>query len=139
MSPATAESFRYLGSRNNPEIIDFSSVLNSQDFRSQYRTKLAKALWLASRYHGTEKEYKELMQVLVDLEEWRRILGGDLDAPLVLISTKHDLEPCADPKVVKEIQSLINAESLFETSSFSGLNVQKAFQKISKLALENLF
>ena len=78
------------------------------------------------------------MKTLDSLHDWITVINKHLELdnmPLILISTKHDLESNVDKEAVKKFCDQYQIFDYFQTSSVTGKNVEAVFRKLSDLIL----
>ncbi|OLS21309.1 MAG: Transforming protein p29 precursor [Candidatus Heimdallarchaeota archaeon LC_3] len=78
------------------------------------------------------------MKTLDSLHDWITVIGKHLNLdnmPLILISTKHDLDSNIDHDAVKTFCDKYVISDYFQTSSVSGKNIETVFRNLSELIL----
>jgi small GTP-binding protein len=78
---------------------------------------------------------------LENLEQWVNICRKERsDLPILFLGTKFDLsdDVCVDDDYVKEHQDYFNLFDYMPVSSKSGLNVEQAFEKVTRKILEHI-
>jgi hypothetical protein len=102
----------------------YTEILNDAKLRSEYRNRLADALRLVSSYAGKEKEYKDIMKVLIDLEAWLKdVFGISSNLRLPIENEEKALESWHPAEVRRKIADLMDiAERNYEKTISRSLN-----------------
>ncbi|MHA2105240.1 MAG: Rab family GTPase [Candidatus Hodarchaeales archaeon] len=81
------------------------------------------------------------MRTLESLHEWINVIKSFIDPhtiPLILISTKNDLESSTDTSILSKFMNIHKIKEYFETSSVTGKNIEAVFRKIGILILSSI-
>jgi small GTP-binding protein len=78
------------------------------------------------------------MKTLESLHEWINVIRSFIDPytiPLILISSKNDLESNIDTNILSKFMNIYKINEYYETSSITGKNIEAVFRKIGILIL----